>query len=1168
MYMVLKQLLMGALLPCAFLFALHENPKTDRPFSISLSDTTKKDSLPFTAFKDLPLKPTRNIAFNTNEGSWMSIDVHPDGQTIAFDLMGDIYTLPITGGVATPVTKGIAFESHPRFSPDGNKILFTSDRSGSDNLWIIDRKKEDTIQLTKERVDDFPAATWTPDGDYIIASKGRRTPKLVLYHKDGGGGTPLIEQPANLKTIDPFVEPKGRYVYFSMRTGSWNYNAALPQYQIGYYDRNNAKMTTLTSRYGSAFTPTISKDGEWMVYGSRYEDKTGLVLRHMHSGVEKWLAYPVQRDDQESIAPLGVLPAMAFTPDNKFVLTSFNGKIWKISIPDGQKTEIPFSVNLSLDMGPRLDFKYPITDTSHALATQIRDASPSPDGSKLAFTVLNRLYIMDYPKGTPKRVTTNDFTEANPTWSPDGKELAFVTWEDEKGGDIYKVTFSDPLAKSKNAPKSPIISKLTNESAFYIDLGWAPNNRIVFSKSSARLYQETISPFMDGSEMQLCWIPTSGGAVTVIDKANGKGNPHFSAEFPDRIFLNAGGGSLISIKWDGTDEKTHVTISGITPYGSIEDEKDDIMNIKRPVYGRNALNFLNHCMLQEPKEAPKEMQTPSNASVLTLAPKGYKVLAQVNNDIYVVTMPLTGKSVSISVADPASSKFPARKLTEIGGEFPYWEANALRVHWSIGNGHFIYDLTKADAFDDSVKLAKKAEEKKKLNAPKDSAVAKNDTTSKKATDKKPAAYEPEELQVKVYYQRDIPTGTILLKNARIITMKGDQVIENGDLLIEKNRIVAIGSSGSVNTPNNAKVIDCTGKTIIPGFVDVHAHMWPYWGLHKNQAWVYGANLAYGVTTTRDPQTATTDVLTYGDMVEAGQMIGPRIYSTGPGVGYWMYNLKDLDHTRKVLKQYSKYYNTKTIKMYLTGNRLNRQWVIMAAKEQKLMPTTEGGLDFKLNMTNLFDGYPGHEHSLPIYPLYKDVTKTIAESKMTVTPTLLVSYGGPWAENYYYETESPSKDPKLSYFMPYEELAAKSRRRKDGWFRPEEHVFQKHAETMNSIVKQGGLVGIGSHGQLQGLGYHWELWSMQSGGMSTLDALKVATIKGAEAIGLDKDLGSLEEGKLADIVILDKNPLENIRHSNTVKYVIMNGRVLDANTLDELYPAQKKYKKEWKDNKPQ
>ncbi|HSF46237.1 MAG TPA: amidohydrolase family protein [Chitinophagaceae bacterium] len=1144
-----------------------------------VADTTKKDSIKYTAFKDLPLKPTRKIEFQTNEGSWMSVDVHPDGNTIAFDLMGDIYTVPITGGTATPVTKGMAFETHPRFSPDGNKILFTSDRSGSDNIWIIDRVKEDTTQLTKEKVDEFPAAAWTPDGEYIIASKGRRTPKLVMYHKDGGGGSPLIEQPANLKTIDPFVDPKGRYVYFSMRMGSWNYNASLPQYQIGMYDRDNSKMITLTSRYGSAFTPTLSKDGQWMVYGSRFEDKTGLVLRNMKTGEEKWLAYPVQRDEQESIAPMGVLPAMAFTPDSKFVIASYGGKIWKINVTDGKSSEIPFTVNLSLEMGPRLDFKYPIKDTTHALATQIRDAAPSPDGKQLAFTVLNRLYVMDYPNGTPKRVTSNNFTEANPMWSPDGKQLVFITWEDSNGGDIYKTAFG---------AKGPVTTKLTTESAFYVDVNWAPNDRIIFSRGSARMYKEAISPFISGSELELCWIPAAGGAITVIDKSAGRGNPHFSKLYPERIFLNGSSGTLISMKWDGTDEKTHVKITGITTYGATPEGDENIMNIKRPVYARNAQAFINHCMLPQTAGTEREMQMPSSASVITMSPQGLKALAQVNNDIFVVTVPQTGKTVNISVADPSSSNYPSRRLTEIGGEFPYWESNGQRVHWSIGNGHFVYDLKKAEAFEDSVKIAKKAEEKKKaasLDSAKkkmdsvmakvdtaakkvlDSALAKKATDSAKKADTKVPKYEPEEFQVKVYYQRDLPTGTILLKNARILTMKQDEVIENGDILIVNNRIKAIGRSGTLNAPSNAKQIDCSGKTVMPGFVDVHSHMWPYWGLHKGQAWVYAANLAYGVTTTRDPQTATTDVLTYGDMVEAGQMVGPRIYSTGPGVGFWMYNLKDLDQTKRILKQYSKYYNTKTIKMYLTGNRLHRQWIIMAAKEQNLMPTTEGGLDFKLNMTNLIDGYPGHEHSLPIYPLYKDVTKTIGDAKMTVTPTLLVSYGGPWAENYYYETESPTNDPKLKHFTPYEELSEKSRRRNQGWFRPEEHVFQKHAETMNSIVKNDGLVGIGSHGQLQGLGYHWELWSMASGGMSNMDALKVATIKGAEAIGLDKDLGTLEPGKLADIVILDKNPAENIRNSNTVKYVIMNGRVYEGDTLNEIYPGQKKLQREWNEIAP-
>ncbi|NNK19981.1 MAG: amidohydrolase, partial [Flavobacteriaceae bacterium] len=389
--------------------------------SLSTPDSLKK------ATKELPLEPERSINFTTSQGTWISLDVSPDGKTIVFDLMGDIYSIPITGGKATALTSGLAYDVHPRFSPDGKSIAFISDKSGSDNIWTLSLSDKEEKQVSKESKHNFFSAEWTPDGEYIVGAKGRRNIKLQIYHREGGSGSALISEPKNLKVIDPAFSADGKLLYFSQRRNAWNYNAQLPQYQLGTYDMEDGEMDVITSRYGSAFTPTLSPDGQWLVFGSRFEAQTGLVLRNLKTGKERWLAYPVQRDEQESIAPLGVLPAMSFTPDSKKLVASYGGKIFAIDIENNLATEIPFSADVNLDLGPRLKFQYPIEDTQQALVTQIRDAKPSPDGKKLAFTALNRLYVMDFPNGTPRRLTDNDFTEAQPSWSPDGNWIVFTS---------------------------------------------------------------------------------------------------------------------------------------------------------------------------------------------------------------------------------------------------------------------------------------------------------------------------------------------------------------------------------------------------------------------------------------------------------------------------------------------------------------------------------------------------------------------------------------------------------------------------------------------------------------------------------------------------------------------------------------------------------------------
>ncbi len=1087
----------------------------------------------------LPLKPTRKVEFTTNEGTWLSLDVSPDGKTIIFDLVGDLYTMPITGGEAKKITSGMGFNNQPHFSPDGQMIAFVSDRGGAENVWISKSDGSDPKQLSQDEQAEFASPTWTPDGQYVIAARESQFPiqsfELWMYHIKGGAGVTVTKfrpkpdtNPRDwTHTIGASASTDGRYLYYASRPGFFDkvYNVSFPLSQITRRDRITGEEDAVTDSPGSAFRPVISPDGSKLVYGTRYETETGLRIRDLQSGEEHWLKYPIQRDDQESLFTRDFLPSYSFTPDGKEVVVTWDGKIHRVSVATGEEHEIPFTAKVDRDLGPELNLPLRVEDGPVQVRI-IQAPVQSPDGKRVVFSALTHLYVMDLPSGTPKRLTHDQNREFQPTWSPDGQWIAYVTWS-EQGGQIWKTR-----ADGSGSPQ-----QLTHVPAYYRDPAFSPDAQRIVALRTARIaHVEEFDEFGRQGAMDLIWVPSDGGDASLILPARGGQHPHFGPE-KDRVYLYSDAG-LTSMRYDGTDRHTIIKVVGKVWFPQ-----------------------------------PPEKGEGNPADDVRLSPDGNWALARVSTQLYLLAVPHMGGEAP--TVDISKSPLPLSKLTDVGADFMAWSSDSKTITWAVGSTFLRLPIDKV-----SFEKPKSPEEKDKdkdkdaaSNPPKpaspkgkpgtkdsagSSASEDSDSAAQKEKKNKP---KPEEIAVKLEFPRHRPSGTVVLRGAQVIPMHGDDVIADADIVVKDNRIAAIGKRGTVSAPGDAKVVDVSGTTIVPGFIDIH----PHWteirrGVLDLQNWSFLANLAYGVTAGRDPQTDTNDMFAYQDLVDLGEIIGPRAYSTGPGV-FPDTDFQSLDDAKGVVERYKRFYRTSYLKSYLVGNRKQRQWMVMACKSEGVMPTTEGGLDTKLDLSHVLDGFSGNEHSMPITPLYNDVVQLMAKSGIFYTPTLLVAYGGPWAENFYYETTEVHDNPKIRHLMPHNILDDHTRRRPI-WVRQDEQVFPRLATQDAKIIKAGGKVCIGSHGQFQGLGYHWEMWSLASGGMGNMEVLRSATIHGAEAMGLSQDLGSLEVGKLADLVVLNKNPLDDIHNTNTIRYVMKDGELFEGDTLNEIWPTEKKLAPLW------
>jgi Tol biopolymer transport system component/imidazolonepropionase-like amidohydrolase len=1043
--------------------------------------------------------PFHTISFDTDEGTWISLDVSPDGKTVVFSLLGDLYALPIAGGAARRITSGPGYDVQPRFSPDGKWIAFASDRGGTENLWISDAEGKNARAISAEKDAFVTGPAWSSDGEYLVGRKRLTdvstlgTTELWMWHLRGGQGVQITKKDEQPDAADAAFSRDGRFLYFSARDARYKYDRNVNEgiWQIKRYDRRTGQVLPLLGEFGGSAAPAISPDGKSLAYVRRVRAKTRLEVMDLVSGRTRVVAADVQRDDQEGFAFHGVFPGYAWTPDGKSLLATAEGKIWSFDAASGQRSAVPFTATVEQKVTDALRTPRRIPDTVRARV--LRWPVESPDGKRLVFQALGHLYAIDLPSGTPKRLTSGTDPEYSPAFSRDGSRIAFVTWNDAKGGHVWTVD-----AAGAGAPR-----QLTDVAGQYANPAFSPDGtRLVFLRGSGATFRD--EDLSDELWHELAWVSADGGPSHFVIGIKNRGSnrrmprPTFSAD-GERVFYVENDKQekptetpktvLVSVKLDGTDRRVRLR------WGKAE----------------------------EASVSPDER---------------YVAFNELHN-AYVTALPESGaEPVEVALE---SAALPLGTLTDEGGEWVSWADGGRTVTWIFGPTYHRLALEKAFPPPESPdEKAAKDKEKDKTDA-------------KKEEEKKPKLPESQAIEISLTAPRARPAGLVAYKGARVVTLKGDEVIEGATILVDGDRIKAVGVA--VTVPPEARVVDVAGRTIIPGLIDEHAHLhYSTLDVFPQRPWKYLANLAYGVTTTHDPSASTHEAFGQSEMVEAGLMTGPRIFSTGfilygadlPGRAI----IKSLDDARHHVRRL-KAMGAFSVKSYMQPRREQRQWVIQAAREEGMLVVPEGGGNIEANMTMILDGHTTVEHALPVTPLFKDVTTLFGRSGTSYTPTLLVAYSGLSGDKWFHQHEDFWKDERLLKYVPQGVVDNLGRIRLMATDEDWHHIDV--AANARKVMEAGGRVCLGGHGQMQGLGPHWELRGFVQGGMTPLQALRVGSLFPAQTLGLDQDLGSIEPGKLADFVVLEKNPLEQIENSTSVALVVKNGTAYTPEELARTKP---------------
>lgn len=991
------------------------------------------------------------LSYSAHEATWSHLSFSPDGQWIWFDLLGDIYRMPAGGGAATPVLTGTAYERNPVVSPDGHWVAYISDRSGVSNLWVARVDGTQARQVTQDRsLVLYTSPEWAPDGKSITISRAVHSIlafELWRVPLDGSKQQLLVAaQPHGTEGWDERINalgavptPDGKAVYYATKRGHTWTEADPPNWTI--VRRDNASGATEPVIPGG-MRPVLSPDGQLLAYGARKAGgQTGLRLRDLATGEDRWLTWPVDRDGQEGAYYIDLLPRYQFAPDGKSIVMSVDGGFARVDIATGTRTPIPFTASVNLALAPQSRVVQRVEEgpvRSHLA----EGATRSPDGRSIAFTALGRLYVADARGGAPRLLLDGEAFQ--PAWSHDGKTITFIRWS-QQGGGLWSIPTKGGTPRRLAARDGYWREPVVQADGSVIAL-WS-------SQFDRLMRDEEIAPAGPTDVVKV----GPDGTVSTIGHGMALRNLQQTAD--GRIFVQTAEG--LSQLADGT----------LTPRAAV---------VAKPM-GQYVAG-------QRPVDE------------LRISPDGTMLAARTAFELHILPMPPAGKPQ----ADLADATSGQRQVTAIGADTMRWDGDGLS--WTVGAGWRHAALSSLRSAVDPEAGAQKRD-------------------------------------LSIILPRAMPAAPSLLRGATVLTMEkgtGSEtgVIDNADLLVVGDRIAALGPRGSFALPKGTRIHDVTGKFITPGLIDAHAH---FFALRRPvqdaQDWQFHADLAYGVTSVLEVQAFTPDIFAYGDRIDAGREVGPRIFSTGPGV-FVNSAITSEKVAENVLTRYRDAYRTRNIKSYMVGDRAARQDIVAASRKLGMMPTTEGAADYILEMTHAVDGFSGNEHNIPVTPLHDDVLRLFVASGISYNPTLTVLYGGQPVLFTAIQNQRPEDEPRLKAFMPPEVMMAKLRSRH---WSPEEWLSAtRFAADATRLHRMGGLVGIGSHGEVQGIGMHWEMAAMVAGGATPIEALAMATRDNATIIGRPADLGTISVGKLADLLVLDADPRLDIANARKTSLIIRGG----------------------------